>query len=221
MNKSKKVIELIQKAKVFSDRIFSNGAVPADIEIDLLKHYLRYAYEALSDLEPNGSGITEGPVKLGQDENPPVGRKEEKPEEKPQEVQPTTAFEIEEVKPHETENKAEVENSGESEIRNDRFKKDTPLLGEQIADRGDLRKIIDINKRYLYVQELFGGDETLYEKAISDLNKMTDYQRAAKYATEQLENRFNWRDQKKYRDLFYRSLQKRFGVAKSNNDEEF
>ena len=50
---------------------------------------------------------------------------------------------------------------------------------------------------------------------------MTDYQRAAKYATEQLENRFNWRDQKKYRDLFYRSLQKRFGVAKSNNDEEF
>jgi hypothetical protein len=240
MNNEQKVLSLIEKLNALASKVLQQDYQPADIEIDLLKHYLRDAYDAVNQL--NASNGNPGGDKGGGDVEKKSVQEAAEPVSEAEASPASPAPEVENVKPQQDskeESEAQQESAAstkepeekeeekatsqeEQDIKatlNDRFKKQEVLLSERVADRGDLRKIIDLNKRYLYVNELFDGDEDQYERAITALNKMPDYQRAAKYVAENLENQNNWREHQKYRDLFYRSLQKRFGMKSGSTED--
>lgn len=207
-------MSIIEKLSTLSQKVLKDGSRPAALEIDLLKHYLLEAYDELNAYRADPVGeIQEEPPSA-----PTPGLSKETvtdSPEKPIEFSQNHVMETQPTEQDEEEAGNEEAKKEEQEAEgtiNERFKSDVPLISDKAADRGDLRKIIDLNKRYLYVNELFGGDESAYDRAIAELNNLPDYQRAAKYVAEQLEQKLDWSDKKKYRDMFYRSVQKRFGM---------
>lgn len=216
MSNEQKLLSIIEKLSALSNRVFKEEGQPANIELDLLKHYLLEAYDALDSYQ--GGHLTESDAS-NQKKAPQADLDEEPTKES---LPISENHQLEEKSPPEDSKQEEdrvKDESAEDKTINERFKSDTPLISDRAADRGDLRKIIDLNKRYLYVNELFSGDESTYDNAISDLNKMPDYQRAAKYVSEELERKLDWTDKTRFRDMFYRSVQKRFGMKGKEGDQ--
>jgi hypothetical protein len=74
----------------------------------------------------------------------------------------------------------------------------------------DLRKAIGINDRYLFISELFRGDEVMYERSIKTINNFSIYQEAYYWMERELKLKLAW-DQEKYSaQLFYQLVRRRF-----------
>ncbi len=56
----------------------------------------------------------------------------------------------------------------------------------------DLKKAIGINERFLYVNELFRGDEAMYEKSIKTINSFDIYGEAEFWIRRELKLRLGW-----------------------------
>jgi hypothetical protein len=58
----------------------------------------------------------------------------------------------------------------------------------------DIRKWIGINDKYQFISELFGNDKNAYEIVISELNTMSDYDKAVEWLDE-AHTSYNWNDE--------------------------
>jgi hypothetical protein len=76
----------------------------------------------------------------------------------------------------------------------------------------DLRKAVGINDRYLFISELFRGDETMYERSIKTINNFSIFQEAFYWMERELKLKLAW-DQEKYStQLFYQLVRRRFSA---------
>ena len=84
--------------------------------------------------------------------------------------------------------------AGESESLNDRLKKGSTELGEVLKEAPirDLRKAIGINDRYLFINELFRGDENMYERCIKTINNFNIYPEAEYWINRELKVKLGW-----------------------------
>lgn len=93
---------------------------------------------------------------------------------------------------------------------NDKLQSGQTEIGTSIKKEAvqDLRKAIGINDRYLFIQELFGGNEANYELAIKTINEFQSLQQAVDYVKANL----NFQDPKKVEILgqFNQLLSRRF-----------
>ncbi|WP_298300608.1 hypothetical protein [Hydrotalea sp.] len=80
----------------------------------------------------------------------------------------------------------------------------------QEAPIKDLRKAIGINDRYLFVNELFQGDENLFEKSIKTINGFTLYPEASFWIEKELKQKLNWQDDNETVVAFYQLVKRRF-----------
>ncbi|NOT51607.1 MAG: hypothetical protein HOP10_10045 [Chitinophagaceae bacterium] len=58
----------------------------------------------------------------------------------------------------------------------------------------DLRKAIGINDRFVFINDLFRGDENMYERSIKTINSFNIYAEAEYWITRELKTKLGWRN---------------------------
>ena len=80
----------------------------------------------------------------------------------------------------------------------------------QSAPVRDLKKAVGINDRYLFVNELFRGDESMYERSMKTINGFTIYPEAQYWIERELKVKLGWGDQSETAKLFDQLVRRRF-----------
>jgi hypothetical protein len=74
----------------------------------------------------------------------------------------------------------------------------------------DLRKAIGINDRYLFINELFRGDETMYERSIKTINSFNIYGEAEFWIKRELKLKLAWKEDSAPVQIFDQLIKRRF-----------
>ena len=88
----------------------------------------------------------------------------------------------------------EKKGDGQSESLNDRLKQGKAELMEVLKETPikDLRKAIGINDRFLFINDLFRGDEVMYERSIKTINSFNIYPEAEYWISRELKVKLGW-----------------------------
>lgn len=82
------------------------------------------------------------------------------------------------------------------------------LLNE--APVRDLRKAIGVNDRFVFINELFRGDENMYERSIKTINSFRIYPEAEYWIERELKVKLGWEDSRESTQHFYQVVKRRF-----------
>jgi hypothetical protein len=74
----------------------------------------------------------------------------------------------------------------------------------------DLRKAIGINDRYLFISELFRGDEIMYDRSIKTINGFNIYGEAEFWIKRELKLKLGWNDKNEAVHIFDQLIKRRF-----------
>jgi hypothetical protein len=85
-------------------------------------------------------------------------------------------------------------NTGEPESLNDRLREAKTELIEILKETPvrDLRKAIGINDRFLFINDLFRGDESMYERSIKTINSFNIFPEAEYWINRELKVKLGW-----------------------------
>ena len=95
---------------------------------------------------------------------------------------------------------------------NDRLKENRIELMHSLKDAPirDLRKGIGINDRFVFISELFRGDEPMYERSIKTINSFNIYPEAEYWMNRELKIKLGWDDTRETVKHFYQLVRRRF-----------
>lgn len=95
---------------------------------------------------------------------------------------------------------------------NDKLKQDKTELANVLKDTPikDLRKGIGVNDKFLFINELFRGDEGLYERSIKTINAFNILPEAEYWINRELKIKLGWNDDKEVVQYFYQLVKRRF-----------
>lgn len=95
---------------------------------------------------------------------------------------------------------------------NDRLKSGQTELSDVLTEipLRDLKKAIGINDRYVFVNELFRGDEAMYERSLKTINAFRILPEAEYWVERELKVRLGWDDGKTTTQHFYQLVKRRF-----------
>lgn len=98
------------------------------------------------------------------------------------------------------------------ESLNDRLKQEKTEVVHTLKDTPikDLRKGIGINDRFTFVNELFRGDEAMYERSIKTINSFHILSEAEYWINRELKFKLGWNDSKDVVQHFYGLVRRRF-----------
>jgi hypothetical protein len=102
---------------------------------------------------------------------------------------------------------------GDSSISlNDRLKGEIKELAHSLKHSPvqDLKKAIGINDRYLFISELFRGDEAMYERSIKTINNFRMLAEAEYWIERELKVKLGWDNNKSITHHFYDVVKRRF-----------
>lgn len=74
----------------------------------------------------------------------------------------------------------------------------------------DLKKAIGINDRFVFLNELFRGDEPMYERSIKTINNFKIYPEAEYWMERELKVKIGWDENKPVVKHFYQLVKRRF-----------
>jgi hypothetical protein len=100
----------------------------------------------------------------------------------------------------------EVESLNEK-LKEDRIEVVSTLQGTPVRD---LKKAIGVNDRYLFVHDLFRGDENMYERSIKTINGFSIYPEAQYWIQRELKVKLSWPDNSETVKLFDQLIKRRF-----------
>jgi hypothetical protein len=95
---------------------------------------------------------------------------------------------------------------------NDRLKENKTEVMHALKDTPirDLRKGIGINDRFVFINELFRGDEAMYERSIKTINSFNIYPEAEYWMNRELKIKLGWDDTREIVNHFYHLVKRRF-----------
>lgn len=95
---------------------------------------------------------------------------------------------------------------------NDRLREERVELAHVLTETPirDLKKGIGVNDRYVFLNELFRGDEAMYERSIKTLNGFRIYQEAEYWINRELKIKLGWNDSNSIVRHFYQLVRRRF-----------
>lgn len=95
---------------------------------------------------------------------------------------------------------------------NDKLKEERIEIGHRLNDSPvrDLKKAIGINDRFVFINELFRGDEVMYERSIKTINGFRIYPEAQYWIERELKIKLAWDDSKETTRHFYQLVKRRF-----------
>ena len=95
---------------------------------------------------------------------------------------------------------------------NDKLKKEQTELGAVLTDAPvkDLKKAIGINDRFVFLHELFRGDDAMYERSIKTINNFRAYPEAEFWIERELKIKLGWDENKDAVKYFRQLVRRRF-----------
>lgn len=98
------------------------------------------------------------------------------------------------------------------ESLNDKLKEQKTEVMEVIKEAPirDLRKAIGINDQFVFINELFRGDEALYERSIKTLNNFSIFPEAEYWMNRELAAKLGWNRNQETVKHFYQLVKRRF-----------
>lgn len=95
---------------------------------------------------------------------------------------------------------------------NDKLKEEKKELANHLMATPvkDLKKAIGINDRFVFINELFRGDEAMYERSIKTINGYSIYQEAQFWMERELKLKLGWDMDKESVQHFYDLVRRRF-----------
>lgn len=98
------------------------------------------------------------------------------------------------------------------ESLNDRLKQQKTELAHVLKETPikDLRKGIGVNDKFTFINELFRGDEAMYERSIKTINSFHILQEAEYWMNRELKVKLGWNDSKETVQHFYHLVRRRF-----------
>lgn len=103
--------------------------------------------------------------------------------------------------------------TGEGRSINDQLKEEKTEVGHKLSESTsvkDLKKAIGINDRFVFINELFRGDEVMYERSIKTINNFSIYAEAQYWMERELKTKLGWdRDRLTVKE-FYALVKRRF-----------
>jgi hypothetical protein len=105
--------------------------------------------------------------------------------------------------------------AGDAESLNDRLKTERPELGSILKEAPvrDLRKAIGINDRFVFINELFRGDENMYERSIKTINSFTALGEAEFWIQRELKTKIGWNESNETVQHFDQLVRRRFSAT--------
>ena len=103
-----------------------------------------------------------------------------------------------------------IGNNGSS--LNDRLKVDVMELAAALNDTPvrDLKKAIGVNDRYVFISQLFRGDEVMYERSIKTINGFRILPEAEYWMERELKVKLGWDENREATRHFYQLIKRRF-----------
>lgn len=101
---------------------------------------------------------------------------------------------------HQTPTSDTQKNINESSVRpeslNEKLKQSKMELSDMLTEAPlrDLKKAIGVNDRFLFINELFRGDEAMYERSIKTINNFSIYPEAQYWIERELKVKIGWKD---------------------------
>lgn len=101
---------------------------------------------------------------------------------------------------------------GAQESLNDRLKQEKTELANVLKDAPikDLRKGIGVNDKFTFINELFRGDEAMYDRSIKTINNFHILPEAEYWMNRELKVKLGWNDNRDVVQHFYQVVRRRF-----------
>lgn len=99
----------------------------------------------------------------------------------------------------------------EKPLLNERFQPQSKGLNERVA-QGDLKKLIDFNRQFVFIQELFQNDAISYMKTIERINETEKIEDAILYLNNEIIHKYKWKPEQESVKLFEKIVRQKFGV---------
>ena len=95
---------------------------------------------------------------------------------------------------------------------NDKLKENRIEIGHVLTDHPirDLKKAIGINDRQIFINELFRGDEVMYERSLKTINSFKIYAEAEYWMERELKVKLGWEEHKDLTRHFLQLIKRRF-----------
>jgi hypothetical protein len=95
---------------------------------------------------------------------------------------------------------------------NDKLKENKIEIGHVLTDHPikDLKKAIGINDRHIFINELFRGDEVMYERSLKTINGFRIFAEAEYWIERELKVKLGWEEHKETTRHFYQLIKRRF-----------
>ena len=95
---------------------------------------------------------------------------------------------------------------------NDKLKENRVEVGHVVAEHPikDLKKAIGVNDRHIFINELFRGDEVMYERSLKTINGFRIFAEAEYWIERELKVKLGWEEHKDTTRHFYQLIKRRF-----------
>lgn len=95
---------------------------------------------------------------------------------------------------------------------NERLKTEKKELGSMLKESPvkDLKKAIGINDRFVFIEELFRGDENMYERSIKTINGFSIFPEAEYWIQRELKTKIGWDEENPAVQHFDQLVRRRF-----------
>ncbi len=102
--------------------------------------------------------------------------------------------------------------SGEVNSLNEKLKDSKGDLAERLKETPikDLKKAIGINDRYLFINDLFNGDEAMFERSVKTLNNFSILPEAEFWMQRELKMKLGWKEDNLLAKQFIQLVRRRF-----------
>ncbi|MEO6731254.1 MAG: hypothetical protein ABIN01_08550 [Ferruginibacter sp.] len=113
---------------------------------------------------------------------------------------------------HQPNNREINETAEKASSVNDRLKEKKVEISEKLTALPvkDLKKAIGINDRFLYINDLFRGDEAMYERSIKTINGFSIFPEAEYWIRRELKTKLGWTDDNETVKQFDQLVKRRF-----------
>ena len=95
---------------------------------------------------------------------------------------------------------------------NDRLKNQREEVASRLGNAPvkNLHQAIGLNEKFGFINDLFRGDQSLYERSIKTINESKDLEEALYWINRELKIKLGWQDNNKTVQQFYGLIRKRF-----------
>jgi len=189
-------VESFDYEKKEPDQLFDRPLTEEEIELINYKTKLKEEAEEELGIAEDKSFISEKP---DPDINPVL------------EDEPKTSYEVESSSVQTVfESVAELKPQTMNEILSSQASKNT--VSNQFVNRQvkDLKSLISLNDKLLFVRDLFNGYSLAYSEALELLNRFETFEAADNFLQQNYSGKNNWADKQSVADKFYEILNKRY-----------